>query len=177
MTITAIKNAVTEVVLPPVTPEAYREGMSSLAAAVNVVTTTSPQGNVGFTATAVCSVSDNPATLLVCLNRGASVHEVFKNSTHLVINTLTSQHQSISNAFGGKAPMKERFKNGDWIESATGCPRLLDAAVSFDCVITDVKSVATHDVIFCQVVDIKQDPEADALLYYQRGYHSACKDA
>ena len=39
MTITAIKNAVTEV-LPPVTPEAYREGMSSLAAAVNVVTTT-----------------------------------------------------------------------------------------------------------------------------------------
>jgi flavin reductase len=27
------------------------------------------------------------------------------------------------------------------------------------------------------VVDIKQDQEADALLYYQRGYHSACKDA
>ncbi len=48
MTITAIKNAVTEV-LPPVTPEAYREGMSSLAAAVNVVTTTGPEGHAGFT--------------------------------------------------------------------------------------------------------------------------------
>ena len=88
MTITAIKNAVTEV-LSPVTPEQYREGMSSLAAAVNVVTTTGPEGRAGFTATAVCSVSDNPATLLVCLNRSASVHQVFKNSTHLVINTLT----------------------------------------------------------------------------------------
>ena len=49
MTITAIKNAVTEV-LPAVTPEAYREGMSSLAAAVNVVTTTGPEGHAGFTA-------------------------------------------------------------------------------------------------------------------------------
>ena len=176
MTITAIKNAVTEV-LPPVTSEAYRQGMSSLAAAVNVVTTNGPEGRAGFTATAVCSVSDNPATLLVCLNRSASVHQVFKNSTHLVINTLTSQHQSISNTFGGKAPMNERFQIGEWVESATGCPRLADAAVSFDCIITDVKSVATHDVLFCQVVDITQDPEADALLYYQRGYHSACKDA
>ena len=105
------------------------------------------------------------------------MHQVFKNSTHLVINTLTSQHQSISNTFGGKAPMSERFEIGEWVESTTGCPRLADAAVSFDCIITDVKSVATHDVLFCQVVDIKQDPEADALLYYQRGYHSACKDA
>ena len=131
MTITAIKNAVTEV-LPPVTPEAYRQGMSSLAAAVNVVTTNGPEGRAGFTATAVCSVSDNPATLLVCLNRSASVHQVFKNSTHLVINTLTSQHQSISNTFGGKAPMSERFEIGEWVESTTGCPRLADAAVSFD---------------------------------------------
>ena len=59
MTITAIKNAVTEV-LPPVTPEAYRQGMSSLAAAVNVVTTNGPEGRAGFTATAVCSVSATP---------------------------------------------------------------------------------------------------------------------
>lgn len=176
MTITAMKNAVAEV-LTPVTPDQYRQGMSSLAAAVNVVTTKGPEGRAGFTATAVCSVSDNPATLLVCLNRGASVHEVFKNSTHLVINTLTSQHQPISNTFGGKAPMNERFELGEWEESVTGCPRLVDAAVSFDCIITDVKSVATHDVLFCQVVDIKQDQDADALLYYQRGYNSACKDA
>lgn len=175
MTITAVKNAVTEV-LPPVTPEAYRQGMSSLAAAVNIVTTNGPDGPAGFTATAVCSVSDNPATLLVCLNRSASVHQVFKNSTHLVINTLTSQHQPISNLFGGKAPMAERFESGEWLTSKTGSPMLKDAAVSFDCIITDVKSVATHDVLFCQVVDITQDEDADALLYYQRGYNSACRN-
>ena len=65
----------------PITPEAYREGMSNLAGAVNIVTTNGPAGKAGFTATAVCSVSDNPATLLVCLNRSASVYDVFNQNT------------------------------------------------------------------------------------------------
>ena len=158
-----------------VSPEDYRQGMASLAAAVNVVTTQSEDGKAGFTATAVCSVSDNPATLLVCLNRGASVHKAFAKSISIAINTLTSSQQLISNLFGGKAPMNERFESGEWETLVTGAPVLVDAAVCFDCIITEVKSVATHDVIFCQVVGIKQDEHADALLYYQRGYRDlAC---
>ena len=39
-----------------------------LSAAVNVVTTDGPAGRHGFTASAVCSVTDNPPTLLVCMN-------------------------------------------------------------------------------------------------------------
>lgn len=176
MSITAIDDVASNL-LSPVTPESYRQGMASLAAAVNVITTCGPQGNAGFTATAVCSVSDNPATLLVCLNRKASVHKIFQHSGHLAINTLTSKQQSISNLFGGKASMEERFNSADWLTGTTGSPILVGAAVSFDCIVTEVKSVATHDVIFCQVVDIKQDENADALLYYQRNYNRVCKDA
>ena len=176
MSSTALNEVVNET-FPSVTPEAYRQGMASLAAAVNVVTTDGPDGKAGFTATAVTSVSDSPATLLVCLNRSASVHRVFEKSASLAINTLAPQHQTISNLFGGKAPMNERFESGEWQTLTTGAPVLSDAAITFDCVITDVKSVATHDVIFCQVVDIKQDENAGALLYYQRGYHSLSKNA
>ena len=43
----------------------FREAMSRLGAAVHVVTTAGPAGIAGFTATAVVSVSDQPATLLV----------------------------------------------------------------------------------------------------------------
>ena len=50
-------------------PAAFREAMSRLGAAVHVVTTAGPAGKSGFTATAVCSVSDQSAMLLVCLNR------------------------------------------------------------------------------------------------------------
>lgn len=154
----------------PVSPEDFRQGMAGLAGAVNIVTTQGVNGKAGFTATAVCSVSDNPATLLVCLNRSASVHEVFKHSEYLAINTLQNGQDGLSNLFGGKAPMADRFSQGEWEELATGSPVLSDAAVTFDCVITEIKSVATHDVIFCQVVAIKQQENAGALLYHQRGY-------
>jgi flavin reductase len=115
-------------------------------------------------------VSDNPPTLLVCLNRGASVHKTFFESDSLVINTLDAGQDNLSNLFGGKAPMEERFANATWETLVTGAPVLTDAAVSFDCKITELKSVATHDVIFCEVVGIKQKQQASSLVYYQRGY-------
>ena len=49
--------------------QAYREAMARLGAAVNVITTDGPGGRAGFTASAVCSVTDTPPTLLVCANR------------------------------------------------------------------------------------------------------------
>lgn len=154
-----------------VTPEEYRDGMAALASAVNIVTTDSDAGKGGFTATAVCSVSDDPATLLVCLNRSASVHSVFSKTQSLAINTLAADQTELSNLFGGKAPMEERFNAGNWKTLETGAPVLEGAAVTFDCIISDIKSVATHDVIFCQVVAIEKNSEAGSLLYYQRKYN------
>ena len=58
--------------------QTFRQGMSNLGAAVNVITTQGCAGMAGFTASAVCSVTDTPPTLLVCLNRSASVYETFK---------------------------------------------------------------------------------------------------
>lgn len=171
MSVTAVNETMTEAT-SCVSPEVFREGMTSLAGAVNIVTTNGPGGRGGFTATAVCSVSDNPATLLVCLNRGASVHQVFKQNTKVVINTLAPEHESLSNIFGGKSPMEERFAVGNWLMAEGEAPVLADAAVSFACTITEMKSVATHDVIFCQVNNITQRKDAGALLYLHRGYRT-----
>ena len=170
MPISAVRDTKMVTAVESVSPATFRDGMASLPGAVNIVTTEGPQGQAGFTATAVCSVSDTPPTLLVCLNRGASVHKVFSTSTHLVINTLTPEQQHLSNLFGGKASMTERFASAQWETLVTGSPVLKGAAVSFDCKITQLLSVATHDVIFCEVVAIKQQEQAAALLYYQRQY-------
>ena len=156
---------------PCISEEAFRQGMSALPGTVNIITTGSEADKAGFTATAVCSVSDNPPTLLVCLNRGASVHKVFSKAKSLVVNTLDAGQDDLSNLFGGKTPMAERFTNGSWETLVTGSPILSDAAVSFDCNVTEIKSVATHDVMFCEVVGIKQKQQAGALVYFQRGYH------
>ena len=67
-------------VFTQVDQQIFRQGMSNLGAAVNVITTQGDAGQAGFTASAVCSVTDTPPTLLVCLNRSASVYEIFKNN-------------------------------------------------------------------------------------------------
>ena len=79
------QHSISEVLtMPPrVDKQSFRDAMSTLAAAVNVVTTDGPGGRAGFTATAVCSVCDEPPTLLVCLNRGASVYDVFSRNDAL----------------------------------------------------------------------------------------------
>ena len=91
--------------LLPIAQQDYRDAMASLAAAVNVVTTDGPHGRCGFTATAVCSVTDTPPTLLVCLNRSASVHAALTANATLCVNTLSGDQQVLSNLFGGKTPM------------------------------------------------------------------------
>ena len=62
-----------------------------------------------FTASAVCSVTDTPPTLLVCLNRSASVWPVFSEHHTLCVNTLAAGQGTLSTLFGGKTAMDERL--------------------------------------------------------------------
>jgi len=95
------------VVTPLVTKEAYRNGMAKLGTAVSIVTTDGPAGKAGFTASAICSVTDTPPTLLVCLNRAASVYDAVSKNGVVAVNTLAPQHQGLASLFGGKTPVDE----------------------------------------------------------------------
>ncbi|RRV08441.1 pyrimidine utilization flavin reductase protein F [Pseudomonas sp. v388] len=149
----------------------FREAMSSLAAAVNVITTDGACGRAGFTATAVCSVTDQPPTLLVCINRNASVYDTFLGNGTLCVNTLGNDQQALSNVFGGKTTQQERFAQGEWSCGLTGAPRLENAKLAFDCKVSHSVSVGTHDILFCEVLDIRHQDEAAALVYFGRRYH------
>ena len=81
--------------------QAYREAMARLGAAVNVITTDGPGGRAGFTASAVCSVTDTPPTLLVCANRTNDSYPAMKANAVLCVNTLASAHEELSPVFAG----------------------------------------------------------------------------
>ncbi len=151
---------------------AFRGAMAKLGAAVNIITTDGPGGRTGFAATAVCSVTDDPPTLLVCLNRSASVYGAVTTNRVLCVNTLSAGHQTLSQLFGGKTPAAERFATADWSVLTTGAPALDDALVSFDCVIENTVSQGTHDVLFCRVVSTATRTEGQALFYFDRAYHA-----
>lgn len=149
---------------------AFRNGMSRLGSAVNVVTTISGGTRYGFTASAVCSVSDTPATLLVCINRGISCFHAFENTSHFCVNTLMPDQEHLSNIFGGRLPAQDRFSHGEWREGHMGIPVLANASVSFECKLTNAVDEATHRILFGQVVGICENEEQATLLYCMRRY-------
>jgi len=159
------------VAVPTVAKSDYRNAMARLGAAVNVITTDGPGGRAGFTASAVCSVTDEPPTLLVCLNRSASVYPAFRANGVLCVNALAAGQQELSGLFGGKTPMDQRFAAGRWARKATGAPVLEGAAVSFDCRVVRSLGVGTHDVLLCEALEIAIGGVAHGLIYFDRRYH------
>jgi flavin reductase len=155
-----------------VDPAQFREAMSRLGAAVHVVTTAGAGGRAGFTATAVVSVSDQPATLLVCINRRSQVSPVLHENRVLCVNTLAADGERIADVFAGRTrvSMAERFNTGTWGELATGAPVLDNAVIAFDCRIIEVKAVATHNVIIAGVVAVRLGRVGPALVYHERAY-------
>jgi len=164
--------AANAVVRATVAPALFREAMSRLGAAVHVVTTDGPAGKAGFTATAVCAVSDDPATLLVCLNRRSRVTPVLAGNGSFCVNTLPADEDTIADVFAGRTGriMGERFEAGRWTVLASGSPVLESAVVSLDCRVVDVKAVATHNVFFAVVEAIRHGPSVPALVYHDRAY-------
>jgi len=157
----------------PVSKDAYREAMARLGAAVNVIATDGPGGRAGFTASAVCSVTDTPPTLLICANRSNDSYPALKANGVVCVNTLTAAQQEISPVFAGLTDhtMAGRFDSGAWSTLATGAPVLRDAAVAFDCRIDKAVAVGTHDVFFCIVEAVQLGPAHEGLIYYARSYH------
>ena len=151
----------------------YREAMARLGAAVSVITSAGSAGQLGFTASAVCSVSDTPPTLLVCMNRNSRQNGAFKENGALCVNALAADQKHLSAVFAGAGglSMEERFAAGTWSSLATGSPVLQGAVVSFDCRIAQVSEVGTHSVLFCEVLDLTHPSLSDGLIYFGRAYH------
>jgi flavin reductase len=150
----------------------FREGMSNFVAAVSVVTTDGPAGKAGFTATAVCSVSDAPPTLLVCLNRKSGSGPILQANQVFCVNTLSGEDEPVSDMFAGRtgAVKDARFVTGIWSTLKTGAPVLDSAVAAFDCRVVEIRTMGSHNVIFGAVVDVRLNAANPALIYHNRAY-------
>jgi flavin reductase len=152
--------------------KAFREAMSRLGAAVHVITTAGPGGKAGATATAVCSVSDAPPMLMMCLNRRSQTNPVVLENGVFCINTLGAGGAEIADIFAGRTGVQgsDRFNTGEWTVLATGSPVLVPAVIAFDCRISEVRSVGSHNVFFGAVETVRLGPSGPVLVYHDRAY-------
>lgn len=158
---------------PTIDAASFREAMSHFAAAVNIVTTDGPAGRRGVTATSVVSVSDDPATLLVCLNTSSAANERFEANGCFAINLLSAANEKVARGFAGEGELtpEQRFDLGNWEKLETGSPVLAGSLAGFDCKLVDARIVATHRVMIGEVVGLRLGERGEGLLYRDRAYH------
>ena len=73
--------------------------------------------------------------------------------------------------FAGRSGNRaDRFAAGEWTTLATGAPVLTSAVVAFDCRVSEIKAVGSHNVIFGVVETVHLGPPGPALVYHERAY-------
>lgn len=164
----------------PVSPDEFRNGMRRLAGVCSIITSADASGDrtswVGLTATAVSSVSADPPRILVCVNRSAFAHATIVNSGVLGVNVLAAENgAALAGRFGGApGPVAEKFEDKKWILGALGVPLLKSCLTNLECVVDEIVTNTTHDIIICNVVQIHCATECnEPLIYFNGSYRLA----
>lgn len=148
---------------------------------MTIVTTGSPQGDkYAMTASSFTSVSLEPPTVLVCINKRASISAPLLALRHLCINVLGSRHQKLAKQCAG-GHSHDRFSGADWHLDEAGLPYLKDAQAVLTCRVQQVVDGGSHHVILGQVVRATAGPGIDPLLYldgsFVQFHHEESRDS
>lgn len=152
----------------------FRDAMARLSAAVNIITTDGPAGRAAITVSAVSSVSDEPATLLVCINQKSAAHAILVANGRLCVNVLAAHHEDVARLIAGMTGLApaERMDHVQWETGEHGQPTLPDALAVLEGDIVLQQQAGTHGVFFVEIRHIRLQPStADGLAYFDRRFH------
>lgn len=150
---------------------AFIEAMSRTATGVTIVTTEGPAGRFGQTVSAMCSVSADPPSLLVCIKTTSVIVNAIRQHRALGVNVLRADQRRVADTFAGRSNWGTPYDFGiaRWNTLETGSPLLIGAVGRFDCRLSTVLEVGSHSVLFGDVVSA-ESASGTPLLYARRSY-------
>lgn len=146
----------------------FKIAMRGAAASVSVVSAASGERWHAMTATSYCSVSMDPPSILVCVNRSASMHAMLHEGAEFCLNLLTERHQALSIACG-TGGSEDRFSSADW-EARDGTPYVVDAQSNVFCRIDRVVDHGTHSIMISSVMEVRTAEDIAPLIYLDGDY-------
>jgi len=155
-------------------PMEFRLAMRELAATVSIVTAGQGERRRGLTVTSLCSLSLEPPSLVVCVNKATEGHRAILQSGSFCVNVTAAEHRIFADCFAGRTERRgiERFADGDWTVLVTGSPVLSDAIAVLDCDVIDRLDHGTHTLFVGGVRAVRSDPDRPALVYRAGAYHA-----
>lgn len=159
-----------ESVSVPVSNDAFRAAMRRFATGVAVVTTTHDGRIHGFTANAFASVTADPPTVLICVNRSARAHPLISASQSFCVNILAAEQQALAEQFAGGEP-QTRFDGVAYRIGPSGSPILAGTLAYVDCTLGEEMTSGTHTIFLGTVIEAG-DRDGAPLGYYDRSYRN-----
>lgn len=152
----------------------YRSVIGHFATGVAVITATGPDGPVGMTANAVCSLSLDPLLLLVCFDRGARTLPVVRERGRFGVNVLAAGQEELGQLFAGKLPEHEKFA-GVAHSVHDDIPVIDDVLCWVGCALERLEDGGDHVIGIGRVEAAELPPEGhhgQPLLWYQGRFGS-----
>ena len=161
-----------------VSPADFRGAMRHLAGGVSVITVGRGNDITGMTVTSVSSLSVDPPTLVVSINRESSSWPLLKRHGVFGVNILTADQLDIAERFSGKDGLKgaARFAGAQWITLASGVPLLAGALSAIDCEVEEIVERHSHAIVIGRVLDMRLASRNSALAYWQGQYVAIDRD-
>ncbi|MNM88270.1 FMN reductase (NADH) RutF [compost metagenome] len=146
------------------------QAMRRLAKSVTIITTTDGRERYAMSATAVDSLSTEPPSLLICVNKTASLHRVLEQGADFCVNILGQEQEYLSHLCSGPIKGEGRFQQGHWQTSAAGIPWLADAQAAILCKQDGKFRYGTHTVFIGRIEQIHHHGEISPLVYVDGTY-------
>lgn len=160
-------------VTDPAVPAAdFRGAMRHLAGGVSVITAGRGRDITGMTVTSATSLSVDPPTLLVSINRNASSFPLIQRLGAFGVNVLNADQLDIAERFAGKGGLKgiDRFAGSNWSPSVSGVPLLAEALAALDCEVEEIVERHSHGIVIGLVREIRSAARHTALAYWHGQY-------
>jgi flavin reductase (DIM6/NTAB) family NADH-FMN oxidoreductase RutF len=150
----------------------FRGAMRHLAGGVSVITVGRARDITGMTVTSVASLSVDPPTLIVSINRESSSLPLLKRYGFFGVNILTADQLDVAERFTGKGGLKgaDRFAGAQWTTRISGAPLLADALAAIDCEVEELIERHSHAIVIGRVLDLQLSSRTAALAYWQGQY-------
>ena len=147
----------------------FKKAMRSYVYSVSIMSNIDDNKNLNaITVSSVTSVSIDPPSLLVCINKTAGIHDSITKNSKFCINLLKKSQQDISNLCSTFQEEENRFKNDKW--DTTDIPFLKNAQANIFCKVDEIISYHTHSIVVAKVIESKYSNEIDTLIYVDGSY-------
>ncbi|MEU5088537.1 flavin reductase family protein [Streptomyces sp. NPDC021356] len=129
---------------------------------VTVVTAWDGATPRGLAVNAFSSISLDPPTVMVCVQRTSSTHDCLYRADHLAINILSTDQLDVVGTFASKAA--DKFADLDWESGPFGSPLIARSSAQMEVQIRERLQASTHTVFICRVVHAAVT-ERDPMVY------------